>query len=212
MSEAALLAALREQRLLAILRGSASGDLVAAGLTLVECGIACLEVSLTSGDALRAISELSAKAESDALIGAGTVLTAADAQRARDAGAQFIVTPGLCPAVDEARAAGLPALAGALTPSEIIAAASRSTAVKLFPASCGGPEYLRAIRAPLPGVPLIPVGGVDAASVGAYLAAGALAVGAGSPLLGDAADGGDLDALRARAKTFRAAANPGRVT
>lgn len=212
MSDAALLAALRAQRLLAILRGPESAALVAAGLALVECGIGCLEVSLTSGDALGAISELAAKADADALIGAGTAITAVDVQRARDAGAQFIVTPALCPAVDEARTVGLPVVAGALTPSEIIAAASRSAAVKLFPASCGGPEYLRAVRAPLPEIPLVPVGGVDARSVAAYLAAGAVAVGAGSPLLDDAAHGGDLGELRARAKAFRAAADGARIT
>jgi 2-dehydro-3-deoxyphosphogluconate aldolase/(4S)-4-hydroxy-2-oxoglutarate aldolase len=203
VSDAALLSALREQRLLAILRGPEPGLLAAAGRTLVECGFACLEVSLTSGDAFGVIEELAAK--TDALVGAGTVLAAADVHRAREAGAQFVVTPGLCPAVDEARAAGLPALAGALTPSEIIAAAARSTAVKLFPASHGGPEYLRAVREPLPEVPLVPVGGIAADSVAAYLAAGALAVGVGSPLLGDAARGGDLGELRRRAGAFRAA-------
>jgi 2-dehydro-3-deoxyphosphogluconate aldolase/(4S)-4-hydroxy-2-oxoglutarate aldolase len=199
--------ALREQRLLAILRGSERAALVAAGLTLIECGIACLEVSLTSADAVGAIEDLVAKAGPDAIIGAGTAITAADVRSARDAGAQFIVTPGLCLAVDEARGAGLPVLAGALTPSEIIAAAARGTAVKLFPASLGGPSYLRAVRAPLPQVPFVPVGGIDAEAVRAYLAAGALAVGVGTPLLGDAADGGELTELRERAHVFRAAAN-----
>lgn len=206
VSESALLGTLRDQRLLAILRGAQHGMLVAAGLTLIDCGITCLEVSLTSVDALGVIDELVANAGEDALIGAGTALTAADVSRARDAGAQFVVTPGLCPAVEEARAAGLSVLGGALTPSEIIEAAAHSTAVKLFPASHGGPEYLRAVRAPLPDTPLVPVGGVDAESVPAYLAAGALAVGVGSPLLGDAASGGTLADLRVRANAFRAAA------
>lgn len=207
VSESALLTALRKQRLLAILRGPQHPPLVAAGLTLIECGITCLEVSLTSPDALSVIDDLAARAGEDALIGAGTVIAAADVNRARDRGAQFIVTPGLCPAVAQARAADLPVLAGALTPSEIIAAASDSTAVKVFPASQGGPEYLRAVRAPLPDTPLVAVGGVDADSVPAYLSAGAFAVGVGSPLLGDAAHGGDLDELRVRANAFRAAAN-----
>lgn len=211
VSERALLGVLREQRLLAILRGPQHARLVAAGLALIDCGITCLEVSLTSLDALGVIDDLVANAGADAHIGAGTVLTAADVSRARDAGAQFIVTPGLCPAVEEARAADLPVLAGALTPSEIIDAASRGTAVKLFPASQGGPEYLRAVRAPLPDTAFVPVGGVDAPSVPAYLAAGALAVGVGSPLLGDAVDGGDLAELRVRANEFRAVANQGRV-
>lgn len=207
VSDEALLDALREQRLLAILRSSQRDAVVAAGLTLIDCGIACLEVSLTSANALGAIADLVTKAGPAALVGAGTVLTADDVHSARDAGAQFAVTPGLCTAVDEARAAGLPVLAGALTPSEIIAAAMRGTAVKLFPASFGGPAYLQALRAPLPEVPFVPVGGVTAESVPAYLAAGALAVGVGTPLLGDAVDGGDLAALRQRARTYRAAAS-----
>lgn len=207
VNETALVHALQEQRLLAILRGPHDATLVAAGRTLIDCGLTCLEVSLTSSDALDVIDHLAAHAGEHALIGAGTAITAADSRRARDAGAQFIVTPGLCPAVEEAEAAGLPVLAGAFTPSEIIAAATRSTAVKLFPASHGGPEYLRAVRAPLPDTPLVPVGGMDADSVPVYLAAGALAIGVGSPLLGDAAFGGDLDELRARAGVFRAAAS-----
>jgi 2-dehydro-3-deoxyphosphogluconate aldolase/(4S)-4-hydroxy-2-oxoglutarate aldolase len=209
VSDQTLLDVLREQRLLAILRGSDRAGLVAAGLTLVDCGIGCVEVSLTSTDALEAIADLVSKASADALVGAGTVITADAARRARDAGAQFVVTPGLGAGVDAARALGLPVLAGALTPTEAIAAAERATAVKLFPASFGGPAYLAAIRAPLPSVPFVPVGGVDADSVPAYLAAGALAVGVGSPLIGDATEGGDLNGLRARARSFRAAVELG---
>lgn len=89
----------------------------------------------------------------------------------------------------------------------IAARAAGADAVKLFPAAAvGGPEYLRALRAPFPDVPFVPVGGVDAAASRRYLAFGALAVGVGSPLIGDAADGGDPDALRARIRAFRAAA------
>jgi 2-dehydro-3-deoxyphosphogluconate aldolase/(4S)-4-hydroxy-2-oxoglutarate aldolase len=205
VSDEAFLGALRERRLLAILRGSQRDALVAAGMTLIECGITCLEVSLTSTSALGAIDDLVRKAASDAVIGAGTVITRDDARRAREAGAQFAVTPGLSPGLDEASSLGLPVLAGALTPTEVIAAAPRAAAVKLFPASFGGPAYLQALRAPLRDVPLIPVGGVDAESVPAYLAAGALAVGVGSPLLADAPDGGDLAELRRRARVFRIA-------
>ncbi|EFL27582.1 LOW QUALITY PROTEIN: putative 2-dehydro-3-deoxyphosphogluconate aldolase/4-hydroxy-2-oxoglutarate aldolase, partial [Streptomyces himastatinicus ATCC 53653] len=78
-------------------------------------------------------------------------------------------------------------------------------AVKLFPASLGGPGYLRALRDPFPEVPFVPVGGVDAAAARDYLDHGAIAVGVGSPLIGDAAAGGDLGALRTRAAAFRAA-------
>ena len=108
---------------------------------------------------------------------------------------------------------GLPILAGALTPTEAIAAyAQGASAVKLFPASLGGPRYLAALRDPLPDMPFVPVGGVDAELAGQYLAGGALAVGVGSPLVRDAAAGGDLAALRARARSFLAVGRGRRST
>ncbi|HEY0497716.1 MAG TPA: bifunctional 4-hydroxy-2-oxoglutarate aldolase/2-dehydro-3-deoxy-phosphogluconate aldolase, partial [Kutzneria sp.] len=93
--------------------------------------------------------------------------------------------------------------AGALTPTEIESAVSvGAEAVKLFPASLGGPAYLSALRQPFPDVPFVPVGGVGLAETESYLAAGAIAVGVGSPLVGDAAAGGDLSALAERAARF----------
>lgn len=203
MNEKALLDALRTLRLLAILRGPDRMSLVNAGLTLIECGVTCLEVSLTSADALGVIADLVAESGEGALIGVGTVRSVEDAVRAADAGAQFAVTPGLGAGVDGSRASGLPVLGGALTPTEVLSASAACTAVKLFPASLGGPGYLRALRDPLPDVSIVPVGGVDLDRVPAYLAAGALAVGVGSPLLGDAGDGGDLAELASRARAFR---------
>lgn len=97
-------------------------------------------------------------------------------------------------------------LIGAVTPSEVIVATERGAlGVKLFPASLGGPGYLKALRDPFPTVPFVPVGGIDAARALAYLAAGAVAVGVGSPLVGDAAAGGDLTALRERVAEWRTA-------
>lgn len=206
MSRDALLNALRTQRLLAILRGGNRDAVVAAGLTLIECGIGCLEVSLTSAGALDAITELASNCGAGTLVGAGTVLTADDARRALSAGATFAVTPGLGPAIDAAREIELPVIGGALTPTEIIAATDACAVVKLFPASLGGPAYLRALRAPFPDVGFVPVGGVDLHDVGPYLSAGALAVGVGSPLVEDACDGGDLRELARRANEFRVAA------
>jgi 2-dehydro-3-deoxyphosphogluconate aldolase/(4S)-4-hydroxy-2-oxoglutarate aldolase len=100
-----------------------------------------------------------------------------------------------------------------LTPTEVAAAwAAGATAVKVFPVSAvGGPAYLKAVRAPLPEVPLVPTGGVGIDDIGAYLAAGAVAVGIGSPLVGDAGDpGGDLAALAERARRAVAGARVGR--
>jgi 2-dehydro-3-deoxyphosphogluconate aldolase/(4S)-4-hydroxy-2-oxoglutarate aldolase len=202
VSDAQLLDTLREQRIVAIIRGQERDAVVRTGLTLVECGIGCLEVSLTAREALDAIADLAGKVADGALVGAGTVLSHDDARRARDAGARFAVTPGLGDGVDGAITAGLPVLGGAFTATEVVAARARCAAVKLFPASLGGPEYLRALRAPFPDVAFVPVGGVELAAVSGYLAAGAVAVGVGSPLVGDAADGGSLCALRDRAQAL----------
>lgn len=197
-------ALLRERRLLAIVRGRRSESVLEAVLTLAREGVGLIEVSLTSDKALDVIAAARAELGPEAVIGAGTVVTAQDARDAHAAGAEFIVTPGLGAGVSEARGQGLPTIVGALTPSEVIASqAAGADAVKLFPASAiGGPEYLRALRAPFPGVPFVPVGGVDAQSGRRYLEFGAVAIGVGSPLIADAADGGDFDALRDRVHTF----------
>jgi 2-dehydro-3-deoxyphosphogluconate aldolase/(4S)-4-hydroxy-2-oxoglutarate aldolase len=201
-----LLDSLRTHRLLAIVRGPDPDALLASILTLADSGVVLIEVSLTSTDALSAIRRARAVLGPDFALGAGTVLTVDDARQAVEAGATFLVTPALAPSVAEAVRLGLPLLAGALTPSELVAAtASGADAIKLFPASLGGPAYLSALRDPFPNAAIVPVGGVGAASARDYLDRGAVAVGVGSPLLGDAVRGGDLAALARRAADFRSA-------
>ena len=204
---------LRERRLLAIVRGGHAESVLETVLALADEGVRLIEVSLTSERALDAISRARTALGPETVLGAGTVVTAQDTRDARAAGAEFIVTPGLGDGALEARHVSLPTIVGALTPSEVIAAnAIGADVVKLFPASAmGGPDYLRALRAPFPDVPFIPVGGVDAESGRRYLELGATAIGVGSPLIGDAADGGDLEALRERTREFlRIAAEAGR--
>lgn len=209
---AEFLTALTRDRLLAIIRGADPEAAIRASLAMLESGIRFLEVSLVTTDALRVIGEIVRLAPDGCVIGAGTVLTPADVVRAVDVGARFVVTPAVTDAVAASAGRGIPVLAGALTPTEAVEALRRgATAVKLFPSSIGGPAYLRALRDPLPDVPFVPVGGVDAALAAEYLAAGALAVGVGSPLVGDALRGGDLGALRARTATFLAVAQTSNV-
>ncbi|MEU7579003.1 bifunctional 4-hydroxy-2-oxoglutarate aldolase/2-dehydro-3-deoxy-phosphogluconate aldolase [Streptomyces sp. NPDC041068] len=197
-------AALRARRLVAIVRGTDPEASFRTVMTLAESGIPLVEVSLSGADALGVLRRARAELGADVWLGAGTVLTAKDARAAADAGANLIVTPGLGAGVDEAVRLGLVVLGGVLTPTDVIAAeAAGVTALKIFPASAvGGPAYLKALQGPFPRTPFVPVGGVDAAAAEAYLALGAVAVGVGSPLIGDAADGGDLAALRARAAEF----------
>ena len=199
------LSGLTHEHLLAIIRGTDPVAAVRTALVLLESGIRFLEVSLVTTNALQVIAEVTHRAPDGSVIGAGTVLTRNDVARAHEAGARFMVTPALTESVAESVSRGIPVLAGAFTPTEVIAAMGQgATAVKLFPASIGGPAYVRALRDPLPGVPFVPVGGVNAARAAEYLAAGAIAVGVGSPLVGDAIRGGDLDALRGRAAEFLA--------
>jgi 2-dehydro-3-deoxyphosphogluconate aldolase/(4S)-4-hydroxy-2-oxoglutarate aldolase len=205
-----LLDRLRRRRVLAIVRGSDPDAALASLHVLADEGIDLIEVSLTTVDALSVIRRAVAETGVAIGLGAGTVLTVAQAQAAVEAGASSLVTPGISAGAREGVRLGVPVLVGALTPSEVVAALELgATAVKLFPAAqMGGPPYLRALRAPFPDVPFVPVGGVSADAVPAYLAAGAIAVGVGSPLTGDSADGGDLLALAERARAIRAAAPP----
>jgi 2-dehydro-3-deoxyphosphogluconate aldolase/(4S)-4-hydroxy-2-oxoglutarate aldolase len=198
-----LLGSLRTHRLLAIVRGLDPQAALDSVLTLADSGVNLIEVSLTSAETLDTIRRARAALGPSFALGAGTVLTETDARQAADAGATFLVTPAIAPSLAEAARLALPVLAGALTPSEVVQAGlAGAAAVKLFPASIGGPAYLRALRDPFPQTAFVPVGGVDAPLAQQYLQAGAVAVGVGSPLLGDAVRGGDLAALRERAAAF----------
>lgn len=195
---------LRVTRLVAILRGTDVDATVAAARTLIDAGVLTLEIALTLPDAEEAIAQVVKDAPESALIGAGTVLSAADVERAAAAGAQFMVTPTLSASVGYAIAQGIGVLPGVYTPTEIQRGHDLgSAAVKLFPASALGPGFIRAVRDPFPGARIIPVGGVSVDTVGEYLAAGAFGIGVGGPLVGDAATpGGDLAALASRARAF----------
>lgn len=198
--------ALRANRLVAIVRGSDADAALQTVLTLFDAGMQLVEVSLTTADAESVIARARDALGPSAMLGCGTVVTADDARRAAGAGAGFIVTPALGPGIAEARTRGVPVIGGAFTPTEVVEAMTRGAeAVKLFPAMLGGPGYVRALLDPFPATPIVPVGGIDAAQAAAYLAAGAAAVGVGLPLVGDAASGGSLDELRARARAFLAA-------
>ncbi len=186
--------------LVVIVRAPEAEDAVRVGRALLATGIQLVEVTLTTRDALTAIETLRQDAPEGALVGAGTVLTTRQAHDAVEAGAQFLVTPALTDAVVGAE---VPVLAGAYTATEAYAAmAAGAAAVKLFPASAGGPAYLKALRDPFPSIPFVPVGGVTLDQVAPYLIAGAVALGVGGPITGDAVRGGSLDALTQRAQAF----------
>lgn len=201
MDDVDLLDRLGSARLLAIVRGTDPRAAAATVRTLVAEGVDVVEVSLTTPGALDVVAEVRHAVPATAVIGIGTAVSVDDVDAACAAGASFVVSPCLVPSVARAVDIGVPILAGALTPTEVrTATTAGATAVKLFPASHGGPGYLRALRDPFPDIPFVPVGGIDPELARTYLRLGARAVGIGSPLIGDAASGGSLTALRERAR------------
>ncbi|WP_223172446.1 bifunctional 4-hydroxy-2-oxoglutarate aldolase/2-dehydro-3-deoxy-phosphogluconate aldolase [Microbacterium sp. NIBRBAC000506063] len=158
--------------------------------------------------------ELVARHGDSAYVGAGTVTTAAQAEQAADAGAEFLVSPGTLPSLAEAmRATGRVTMTGALTPSEVMLALELGVdVVKIFPASLGGPGFLGALRGPFPDAPLMPTGGVTPDNVADWFAAGALAVGAGGDLASSALlAASDWDAIEQRAVRFAEALRAART-
>lgn len=196
---------------IAIVRAGTAAHLPAVLSVLAGAGIAAVEVTMTTPGALNALADAVRSAPAGLVLGAGTVLDATAARAAVDAGAQYLVTPALVPEVlDAAAQAGVPVVCGALSPTEILHASRAGAAmVKVFPIGpTGGIGYLRSVRAPLPDIPLVPTGGITVTDALGYLRAGARAVGMGAPLIGDAADGGDLTALAARARSLVATLAP----
>jgi 2-dehydro-3-deoxyphosphogluconate aldolase/(4S)-4-hydroxy-2-oxoglutarate aldolase len=193
---------LTDTGVLPILRSARAEHVPAVAEALVQAGMTCLEVTLTVPGALRLLPALTAALPEHVALGVGTVTTLAEAEGAAAAGAAFLVCPAVCPDVLAfATSHGLPCYPGAWTPTEVLSGwQAGATAVKLFPAATGGPAHLRRIRDPLPHIPLLPTGGVAIDQVSHYLAAGAIAVGMGSPLLGDALEGGSLTALADRSR------------
>jgi 2-dehydro-3-deoxyphosphogluconate aldolase/(4S)-4-hydroxy-2-oxoglutarate aldolase len=198
--------AVTDVRVIAILRRLSRAKAVEVARALAEAGVRAIEITVDSPDALDVIAEI-ARIDGVAA-GAGTVLTVGDAERAVGSGASFLITPVVdVSVIGWAAERGVPIMPGAMTPTEAnVAWSAGASAVKLFPAGSLGPEFIRAIRAPLPHIPLIPTGGVGAAEVGPYLDAGAVAVALGSELAagGDAAEAGRraraiLDSIARRA-------------
>lgn len=197
---------IEEGRIIAILRGDFEGREEEIVSALVEGGITAVEVTLNSPDALKTIDRLARSFGSRIAVGAGTVLTAGDVVRAAGAGARFIVSPNRdTRVIAETRRLNLVSLPGCFTPSEIVEALDAGAdAVKIFPADTLGPAYIRAVRAPLGAVRLIPTGGVTPEKAREYFAAGAWAVGVGSELLRrDYWAGPDLEPLRQRASQYK---------
>ena len=183
-------ARVREVGIVPVIRASSAKKAMAAADAVAAGGITILEVTMTVPGALDAISQLVKNLGSEIMVGAGTVLDAQAARQCFDAGAEFLVSPGLdLGTIQASNQAGKVIMAGALTPTEVIAAwKGGADFVKVFPASAvGGASYLKALRGPLPQVPLVPTGGVNLNTAADFIRAGAAALGIGGELVVPAA-------------------------
>jgi len=191
-----------------VVRASSAAEARLAAQAVCDGGIPIVEVTMTVPGAVDVIRELRKSAPSSVLIGAGTVLDAEAARRCVDAGAQFLVSPGLnLPTVEFAVRSGILMLAGALTPTEVIAAWSAgSDFVKVFPCGqVGGAKYIKALKGPLPQVPLVPTGGVNLNTAAEFIEAGAAALGIGGELVqADALKSGKTEVIVENARKFLA--------
>jgi 2-dehydro-3-deoxyphosphogluconate aldolase/(4S)-4-hydroxy-2-oxoglutarate aldolase len=169
-----------------VVRASSREQALDAAEAIEAGGIPVVEITMTVPDALRTIREVVRRIGQRVLVGAGTVSNAVQARECLEAGAAFLVSPGLSlPVVELARAHGALAIPGALTPTEVMAAREAGAGViKIFPCgSVGGAKYLKALAGPFPDLRFIPTGGVSPANIAEFFAAGAFAVGMGSDLI-----------------------------
>ena len=204
---------IHEGGVIAIIRASSSEQLLSAAEALLSGGVNAIEVTLTTPGALGVIEQAIKKFGGDVLFGAGTVLDPESARAAIAAGAKFIVSPttkletiALC------RRYSIPAMPGAYTPTEILTAwEAGAEVVKVFPADTLGPQFIKAVKAPLPQVRLCPTGGVSVNNIGDFIRAGADVVGVGSELINNKLlEAKDFGQIAERAGQFRAAVSKAR--
>ncbi|MBV9144573.1 MAG: bifunctional 4-hydroxy-2-oxoglutarate aldolase/2-dehydro-3-deoxy-phosphogluconate aldolase [Acidobacteria bacterium] len=189
-----------------VIRASSAKKAIAAAVAVAAGGIPIVELTMTVPGCIDAIAQLVRDMGSEVLIGAGTVLDEQTARKCFEAGADFVVTPGLdMETIAAARAADKLIMAGALTPTEVITAwKAGADFVKVFPASAvGGASYIRALRGPLPQVRLVPTGGVNLQTAAEFLQAGAAALGVGSELISSAAlEKADMSSITSLARQY----------
>lgn len=203
------LAPLIATRVLAVIRAPSAEAALRGSEALVRGGVTGLEITYSTPDAPAVIARLAEEYGDGIYLGAGTVTTVAQAREAVEAGARFLVSPGTRPELTGAMlGTGAVTLTGVLTPTEVMTAVELGVdVVKLFPAALSGTALLKALRGPFPDVPMMPTGGVTPANLAEWIAAGAVAVGAGSDLVSaqDLANG-DWDAIETKARAFHEAA------
>jgi 2-dehydro-3-deoxyphosphogluconate aldolase/(4S)-4-hydroxy-2-oxoglutarate aldolase len=177
---------IEEVGIIPVVRAASVAEATRAVEAISVGGIPVVEITMTVPNAVSVIREVAQQHGEKVLIGAGTVITAEQAESCLRAGAEFLVSPGLSlPVLSVARVAEKLAIPGALTPTELMNAQEQGARlVKVFPCgNVGGPKYLRSLKAPFPSALLIPTGGVNASNAADFIAAGAFALGVGADLV-----------------------------
>jgi len=205
MTKVEVLNTIRETGVIAIMRAQSSEQLIAAADAIKKGGVSVIEVTMTTPGALEVIATAKERYGSDVAFGAGSVLDPETGRAAILAGADFVVSPILnLGLIELCNRYGVATMPGCYSPTEIITGwGAGADLVKLFPASVGGPDLVKALLAPLPQVQIVPVGGVDLDTASDFIRSGAVALGVGSSLVSQKLlDSGDLDELTRRAAAF----------
>jgi 2-dehydro-3-deoxyphosphogluconate aldolase/(4S)-4-hydroxy-2-oxoglutarate aldolase len=205
MNKAEVLERIKALGVLAVIRGPSAELTVKMIEALMAGGVSGIEITYSTPNAEDVARALIKQFGDRILIGMGTLTKPEQSVSAKEAGANFLVSPVCEPTLVKSMiASGLLTMAGALTPTEVLQAYNLgSDVVKVFPGSLGGPAYLKALKAPFPYIPMMPTGGVSAANVGEWFAAGVVAVGAGSELCPpQLAKEGKFDEITKRASDF----------
>ncbi len=208
MPKTEVLNRIKMEKVIALIRADGPDSLLECATALSAGGLNAIELTMTTPGAIELVTEVSQQLPG-VMLGLGTVLDAATARAGVAAGARFIVTPGLRPEVVKAcHQLGVPIFSGALTPTEVAAAADLGAdIIKIFPAEFFGPPYIKSLRAVFPKLNFLPTGGVTTKTLGDFLKAGAFATAAGSALVDPAAlKARDWTSITARAREFAEAA------
>ena len=215
MEKGWVLKRIEEVGVIPVVRAATAADAIAAAEAIRDGGIPILEITMTVPGAIEVIAELNKRFGDEVLVGAGTVLDHDTARACIGVGAQFIVSPSLnIETIQFCTSQRVAVFPGALTPTEVVTAwQAGADAVKVFPCSAvGGPQYLRALKAPLPQVKLIPTGGVSIITAQDFIVAGAWALGVGSDLVDTAAiKAGKPESVTAAARSYLAAVREARA-
>jgi 2-dehydro-3-deoxyphosphogluconate aldolase/(4S)-4-hydroxy-2-oxoglutarate aldolase len=204
---------IRESGVVAILRAKSSDQLIDAARAVLAGGVRAIEVTMTTPNALDVIHQATSQLGSEVLFGVGSVLDAETARAAILAGAKFVICPTLnLKTIELCRRYSIPVMPGAYTPTEILTAwEAGADMVKVFPASIGGADYIKAIRGPLPQIHLTAVGGINLSNTADFFRAGVEAVGVGGELVSQKLlDGRDFAAITELARSFRLRVDEGR--